>query len=64
MQLNSTRLINLKMRSDFNKIRMLRLYSNLSLITNHRKDLKFYMINMKVDKTYRAIDDIIKKIIF
>ena len=61
MRLNSTRFINLKMKSNFNKIKMLRLCNNLSFIINHRKKLKYYMINMKVDKTYRATDDIIKK---
>ena len=61
MQLNSTRFIDLKMKSNFNKIKILRLYSDLSFIMNYRKDLKYYMINMKVDKIYRAIDDIIKK---
>ena len=49
------------MRSNFNKIKILRLCSNLSLITNHQTDLKYYMINMKVDKACRAIDDIMKK---
>ena len=61
MRLNSTRFIDLKMKSDFDKIKMLRLYSDFSLIVNHRKDLKYYMINIKVDKTCRAIDDTMKK---
>ena len=61
MQLNSTRLIDLKMRSDFNKIKMLRLCSNLSFIINHQQDLKYCIINMKVDKVCRAIDDMMKK---
>ena len=63
MQLNLTRFINLKMKSNFNKIRMLRLCSDFSLIINHRTDLKYCMINIKVDKGCRAIDNIIKKII-
>ena len=61
MRLNSTRFTDLKMRSDFNKIKMLRLCSDLSLIINHWKDLKYCMINIKVDKVCRAIDDTIKK---
>ena len=61
MRLNSTRLIDLKMKLNFNKIKMMRLCSDLSFIINHRKNLKYYMINMKVDKVYRAIDDTIKK---
>ena len=61
MRLNSTRLIDLKMKSTFNKIRMLRLCNNLSFIMNYQKDLKYYMINMKIDKVCRAIDDTIKK---
>ena len=40
---------------------MLRLWSDLSFVINHRKHLKYYMINMKIDKVYRAIDDIMKK---
>ena len=40
---------------------MLRLCNDLSFIMNHRKDLKYCMINMKVDKAYRAIDDTMKK---
>ena len=64
MQLNSTRFINLKIKLNFDKIRILRLYSDLSLIINHRKDLKYYIINIKVDKVCRAIDDTIKKIVF
>ena len=61
MQLNSTRLIDLKMISDFDKIKMLRLCNDLSLMMNYRKDLKYCMINMKVDKTCHAIDNMIKK---
>ena len=61
MRLNSTRFINLKMKLNFNKIKMLRLCSDLSLIMNYRKNLKYCIINMKVDKVYRAIDDTIKK---
>ena len=40
---------------------MLRLCSDFSSIMNHWKNLEYYMINMKVDKAYRAIDDMIKK---
>ena len=49
------------MKLNFDKIKMLRLYSNLSLMINHRKNLKYYMINIKIDKACRAIDDTIKK---
>ena len=61
MRLNSIRFIDLKMKLNFNKIKMLRLCNDLSLVMNHRKDLKYCIINMKVDKVYRAIDDTIKK---
>ena len=61
MRLNLTRPIDLKMKSDFNKIKMLRLCNDLSFIMNHRKDLKYCMINIKIDKACRAIDDTIKK---
>ena len=61
MWLNSTQFINLKMKSDFNKIKMLRLCGHLLLMINHRKDLKYYIINMKVNKACRAINDMIKK---
>ena len=61
MQLNSIRFINLKMKLNFDKIKMLRLCSNLSLMINYWKDLKYYMINMKIDKACRTIDDIMKK---
>ena len=61
MRLNSTRLTNLKIKLNFNKIKMLRLYSNLSLIMNHQKNLKYCIINMKIDKACRAIDNTMKK---
>ena len=61
MQLNSTRFIDLKIKSNFNKIRMLRLYSDLLLMINHQKDLKYCIIIIKIDKACRAIDDTIKK---
>ena len=61
MWLNSTRFIDLKIRSDFDKIRILRLRNDFSLMINNRKDLKYYIINMKVDKVCRAIDDTMKK---
>ena len=61
MRLNLTRLINLKMKLSFNKIKMLRLCSDLPLMINHWKDLKYYIINMKVDKACRAIDNAMKK---
>ena len=61
MQLNSTRFIDLKMKLNFDKIRMLRLCSDLSLMMNYRKNLKYYIINIKVNKIRRAIDDTIKK---
>ena len=60
-QLNSTRFIDLKIRLNFNKIRILRLYSDFSLMINYWKNLKYCIINIKVDKTYRVIDDTIKK---
>ena len=49
------------MKLNFDKIKILRLCSDLSLIINHRKDLKYYVINIKVDKACRAIDDTMKK---
>ena len=61
MRLNSIRLIDLKIRSDFNKIKMLHLCNNLSFMMNHREDLKYYMINIKVDKASRALDNTMKK---
>ena len=61
MRLNSTQFIDLKMKSNFDKIKMLRLCNDLSLIRNHQKDLKYCIINMKVDKTCPAIDDTMKK---
>ena len=61
MWLNSTQLIDLKMRSNFDKIRMLRLCSDLLFIINRRKNLKYCMINMKVDKTCYAIDNTMNK---
>ena len=64
MQLNLIQFIDLKMRSDFNKIRILRLCSDLSFIINHWKDLKYYMINMKIDKACRAINDTMEKYYF
>ena len=64
MRLNSTQFIDLKMKLNFNKIRILHLCSDLSFIINHRKNLKYCIINMKVDKACRAIDDTMKKIVF
>ena len=61
MQLNRIRLIDLKIKLKFNTIKMLRLYSNLPFKMNHRKDLKYNMINMKIDKAYSAIDNTMKK---
>ena len=61
MRLNSIRFIGLKMKLNFNKIKMLRLCSNLSLRMNHQKDLKYCIINMKIDKACRAINDTMKK---
>ena len=61
MRLNSTRFIDLKMKLNFDKIRMLRLCSDLSFMMNHQKDLKYCMINIKVDKTCRAINGTMKK---
>ena len=49
------------MKSNFNKIKMLRLCNNFSLIMNYQKDLKYCIINIKIDKACRAIDDKIKK---
>ena len=64
MQLNSNQFINLKMKLNFNKIKILRLCNDLSFMINYRKILKYCIINMKVDKTCRAINDIMKKIVF
>ena len=64
MRLNLTQLINLKLKLNFDKIKRLRLCSNLSFIMNHRENLKYYIINMKVDKACCTIDDMIKKIVF
>ena len=61
MRLNSTRLFNLKIKINFDKIKMLRSCSDLSLMMNYQKDLKYCIINMKIDKTCRAIDDMMKK---
>ena len=61
MQLNLTQFIDLKMKSNFNKIKILRLCSDLSLMMNYWKNLKYCIIIMKIDKIYRAIDDIMKK---
>ena len=61
IQLNSTRFIDLKMKSDFDKVKILRLYNDFPLMINHRKDLRYCIIDMKVDKVYRAIDDTMKK---
>ena len=61
MRLNSTRFIDLKIKLNFNKIEILRLCSDFSLMMNHWKNLKYCMINMKIDKACRAIDDTIKK---
>ena len=61
MRLNSIRFINLKMKSDFNKIKMLRLCSDSSFMMNYWKDLKYYMILMKVNKTCCVVDDTMKR---
>ena len=61
MRLNSTRFIDLKIKLDFDKIKMLHLCNDLSLIMNYRKDLKYCKINIKTDKTYCAINDMMKK---
>ena len=58
---NSNRSTVFKMNVNLNKIQILCLCNDLSLTINHRKDLKYYIINMKVDKTCRAIDDTMKK---
>ena len=49
------------MKLNFDKIKMLRLCNNFSLMMNYRKDLKYLIIDMKIDKVCRAIDDIMKK---
>ena len=51
----------LKTNVNLNEIQMLYLCNHLSLTMNHRKNLKYYIINMKVNKTCRAINDIMKK---
>ena len=61
MRLNSIRFIDSKIKLNFNKIKMLRLCSNFSLMMNYRKNLKYCIINMKIDKACHAINDIIKK---
>ena len=61
MRLNSIWLIDLKMKSNFDKIKMLSLCSDFPFIINHWKDLRYYMINMKIDKASCAIDNMIKK---
>ena len=61
MQLNSIQFIDLKIKLNFNKIEILCLCSNLSLIINYWKDLKYCMINMKIDKACRATDDMMRK---
>ena len=61
MRLNSTRFIDLKIRLNFNKTKMLRLCSDLLLMISYRKDSKYHMINLKVDKVCHAIDDTMKK---
>ena len=61
MRLNSTRFIDLKMRSNFNRIKMLRLCNDLSFMINHRKDWKYCMMNMKVDKVCCTINNTMKK---
>ena len=58
---NSDRSIIFKININLNKIQILCLCNDLPFMINHRKNLKYYIINMKVDKTYRAIDDIMKK---
>ena len=64
MQLNSIRFIDLKIKSNFDKIKILCLCNDLSLMINHRENLVYRIINMKVDKVYRAIDNTMKKDIF
>ena len=59
IEFNST--LDLKIKLNFNKTKMLRLYSDLWLMMNYQRDLKYCMINMKIDKAYRAIDNIMKK---
>ena len=61
MQLNLTELIDLKIKLNFNKIKMLRLCNDFSFMMNHREDLKYCIINMKIDKVYRATNNTIKK---
>ena len=50
-----------KNKLNFNKIKTLRLCSNLSFMMNYRKNLKYCIINIKIDKVCRAIDDIMKR---
>ena len=64
MQLNLIQFFDLKMKLNFDKIKMLRLCSNLSFIINKLlKNSKYYKINIKIDSTYHAIDNTMKKII-
>ena len=61
MRLNSTRFIDLKMKLNFNIIRILHLCNDFPFMMNYRKDLKYCIINIKVDKTCHEADYTIKK---
>ena len=61
MRFNLNRSIDVKMNLNFYKICMLRLCSNLPSMIEHRNDLKYRMINVKVNKTCRKPDDKMKK---
>ena len=50
-----------KININLNKIWILYLCSDFPFTMTHQTNLKYYIINMKVDKTCRAIDDMMKK---
>ena len=61
MRFNLNRSIDVKMNSNFYKIRMLRLCNNFPSIIEHRNNLNYWMINVEIDKTCRKFNDKIKK---
>ena len=61
MWFNLNRSINVKINSNFYKIRMLRLCNNLSSMIKHQNDLNYRMINVEVNKACRKFDDRMKK---
>ena len=49
------------MKLNFNEFKILRLCSDFPFMMNHRKNVKYYIINTKIDKICRAIDNMIKE---